>query len=308
MTAPGRPENTGPPQGGPGPGPSYALTGRYRAVRPRVGNGPGHPPAEPVETEVEFAYRPPSSWRLAGAGRVTVTELNHAPWETPGLGYPPGDWPWAFDPSPARLVVHGLTGLPAGPRTVREERPATELEIPGPDGSPLLLVLDDELGIVLSVHGPDGGYVEEITALRLYRTLPDDLFADPDDGAADLADQAELRRYERIRAHYRDRRLPVPAGSWPGPLGLPAPIDGDPDSGFLVLDLDVRPATDRPTGAQLVRQPLPDRPYRAGWAGSPATHLHRWRDAHWQWTLALTGHPLTPDRLAAVAAELAALS
>ncbi|WP_235502945.1 hypothetical protein, partial [Kitasatospora sp. Root187] len=200
-----------------------------------------------------------------------------------------------------RLVVP-VPWSRAGSATVTwEGRPATVLEIPGPDRTPLHVTVDDESGVVLRAHSPATGYLEELTDLRVHRALPDSLFADPvDDGS----DRAELRRYEQIRAHYRQRPLPVP-GAWPGALGSPSAIDGDPVSGFLVVDLEVQPSVGLPTGAQLIRQPLAEPGYDGGWAADPGTYLHRWQDGRWQWTIAVTGRPLTPAQLAAVAEELA---
>ncbi|MBB4945651.1 hypothetical protein F4556_001186 [Kitasatospora gansuensis] len=246
---------------------------------------------------IDFAFRPPSAWQLERAGRVTVTEVTRA-----GLAFPAGDWGWDFTPSPARLVVPVLERRPDRSTVSPEGRPAGVLELSGPDRTPLRVTVDDELGIVLRAHSPATGYLEEITGLRVHPALPDGLFTDPGD---DGSDRAELRRYERIRAHCLGRTLPVPT-AWPGALGRPAPIDGDPATGFLVLDLDVRPSVDLPTGAQLIRQPLTEPGYTGGWAADPGTYLHRWRDGRWQWTVAVTGRPLTPAQLAAVAAELAA--
>ncbi|MBD0690832.1 hypothetical protein [Streptomyces sp. CBMA123] len=133
-----------------------------------MANGPGHPPAEDVETVIAFAFRAPSLWLLEFGGRVAVRETDHAPWEAPsGAGC------------------------------------------------------------------------------------------------------------------------------------------GDPDTGFVVVDLDNEPSPGAPTAAQLVRQPLDEPPYLNGWARNPGYHRQRWRDARWQWTLVLSDHPLTVEQLARVREELA---
>ncbi|MFJ8472092.1 hypothetical protein [Kitasatospora sp. NPDC094011] len=278
-----------------------ALTGRYRAVRPRVGNGPGHPPAEDVETVILFAFRAPSLWRHEFRGRVAVAETDFPPWVEPGLSFPDSGWPWRFDPDPARLVVPTLSELPPGRPTEYGGRAAVLTEMAGPEGTPLDLVVDDRTGMVLRASAPGSAYVEELSDLAFPETLPDDRFVQPEDDGS--ADRAELLRWERIREHYRTRPLPVPA-SWPGPLGRPGPIDGDPDTGFVVVDLDNEPAEGAPTAAQLVRQPLGESPYLAGWALNPGYHLQRWRDGRWQWTLVLSDHPLSVGQLRLVQEDL----
>ncbi|MBO1418545.1 hypothetical protein [Streptomyces sp. FH025] len=275
-----------------------ALTGRYRAVRPRVGSGAGHPPAEHVETATGFAFRAPSLWRLDLGGRIVVRDGNRAPWVSPGLSFPGTGWPWNFDPDPARLVMPGLPeDVMAGRRGRCEGREAVLTEGVGPGDRQLHLVIDRETGIVLRASAPGTAYVEELADLEFPESLPEEQFVEPECGP-DRPD-----RWERISEYYRTRPLPVPA-SWPGPLGRLSPIDGDPDTGFLVLDLDTRPASGAPGAAQLVRQPLADQPYLSGWALNPGHHLHRWRDTHWQWTLILADHPLTVEQLDRIREEL----
>ncbi|MFF2074764.1 hypothetical protein ACFVXG_08400 [Kitasatospora sp. NPDC058162] len=278
------------------------LTGRYRAVRPRVGNGPGQPPAEDVETVIRFAFRAPSLWRHEFGGRVAVAESNFPPWVEPGLSFPGEGWPWRFAPDPARLVVPALPELPAGRPAEHDGRAAVRTEMAGPEGVTLQLVIDGRTGMVLRASAPGTAYVEELSELAFPEALPDDRFVQPDDDGS--ADRAELLRWERIREHYRVRPLPVPA-SWPGPIGRPSPIGGDPDTGFVVVDLDTEPSLGTPTAAQLVRQPLEEPPYFAGWARDPGHHLQRWRDDRWQWTLVLSDNPLTVEQLERVRRELA---
>lgn len=279
-----------------------ALTGRYRAVRPRVGNGAGQAPAEDVETVIRFAFRAPSLWLLEFGGGIAVRETDHAPWEAPGLSFPGDGWPWRFNPRPARLVVPALPELPGGRPTEHEGRAAVPTEMAGPERVTLQLVVDSRTGMVLRASAPGTAYVEELSELAFPEALPDDRFVQPEDDGS--ADRAEQLRWERIREHYRTRPLPVPA-SWPGPIGRPSPIDGDPDTGFVVVDLDTEPSPGTPTAAQLVRQPLEEPPYFAGWARDPGHHLQRWRDARWQWTLVLSDNPLTVEQLERVRRELA---
>ncbi|MFE6050898.1 hypothetical protein ACFQ6N_09095 [Kitasatospora sp. NPDC056446] len=267
-------------------------------MRPRVDNGPGHPPAENVETTIEFAFQAPSLWRLDLGGSIAVRDGNHTPWTPPGLSFPGDGWPWAFDPDPARLVLPALPDPEIGHRTSHDGREAVQAGLAGPEGVRLHLVIDGETGMVLRATAPGTAYVEELTGLGFPESLPVEQFIQPEYG------QEPPDRWERIREYYRTRPLPVPA-SWPGPLGQPSPIDGDSDTGFLVLDLDARPSPDAPTAAQLVRQPPAEPPYSAGWARNPSHHLHRWRDAHWQWTLVLSDHPLTVEQLRLVREELA---
>ncbi|MCX4749119.1 hypothetical protein OG455_27025 [Kitasatospora sp. NBC_01287] len=217
------------------------------------------------------------------------------------MSFPSGELPWAFSPSPARLIVPELGPtdlLPTGEATRWEQRSARRVELPGPSiGGALRLVVDSQLPIVLCADVPGTEYREELTGLLVHTALPESLFALPVD---DPADHGELRCYERTRAHYLSSPLPIPA-AWPGALNRPSPIDGDPETGYLVLDLDPVPVPDGFTGAQLIRQPLTDPPYRTGWASDPRTYLHRWRDASWQWTVLVTGRPLTPAELGRLA-------
>ncbi|MGW2373857.1 hypothetical protein [Kitasatospora sp. NPDC001683] len=180
-----------------------------------------------------------------------------------------------------------------------------QTEMAGPEGTSLHLVIDSRTGMVRRASAPGTAYVEELSDLAFPETLPDDLFVQPhDDGSSD---RAELLRWERIREHYRARPLPVPVASWPGPLGRPSPIDGDPGAGYLVVDLDTESSPGAPTAAQLVRQPLDEPPYLSGWATDPGHHLQRWRDGRWQWTLVRADNPLTVWQLERVREELASL-
>lgn len=226
-----------------------------------------------------------------------------------GIGQ--GACPWAFVASPARLILCANSPLlsaaqPLGPaRPISYEgRKAWEICLRTPPPVPhLRLVVDDSAGILLRAQSLDGDYREQLTQLD-FRDVPDDHFR----WSSDLADaqRRRLAALERLDAyHAGGRPLPVPA-RWPGDLGRPQPFDGDPGTGFVVVDLNVEPRpNDTLRGALLVRVPLTERPYTGGRMLDPELFVHRWLDARWQWALILERRPLTRQELRSVEESLA---
>ncbi|WP_101391885.1 hypothetical protein [Streptomyces sp. TLI_146] len=264
---------------------------------------------------MRFAFRPPHQWRLDTADGIVLTDEETAPRaERPGPHFPTDDasYPWDFDPTPARLILCAHSPLLAdatlirSPRAVGHDgRRAWEVVLrTGPPPGELHLIVDADTGILLKSYAPAHDYAEELTDLT-FGALPEAHFRWGPGLAARRRER--IRALEQLDAHYRTHPLPLPA-HWPaGRLGdCPFPYDGDPETGFVVVDLDlVEPGPeDRLRGAQLVRLPLDAPPYEVGRMQDPNQYVHHWRDRNWHWYLILDGRPLDPEELRRVAASL----
>ncbi|WP_282796946.1 hypothetical protein [Streptomyces sp. CC224B] len=296
--------------------PAPALYGRYTVLRPHRDDGNGWPPPYPARHDTRFAHRPPYQWRTETDGNLLLADEETAPrLEQPGPDFPDDDgFPWVFDPHPCRLVHCANSPLladaePLGParRVLYGDREgaagvweiALRLHGPVPE---LRLTVDATAGILLDVRTPDGRYRERLVDLH-FHALPEEHFRWS--AQAEDKKRRQAAHAERLAQHGRTHRLPLPRW-WPTPLGgHPELYDGDPDTGFLVVDLDVQPTTaDRLRSALLVRRPLADPPYEGGHMRDPGLFVHRWRDEWWQWYLVLDGRPLTPKELGLTADSL----
>jgi len=277
------------------------MLGTWTLARPRRDDGRGWPPASLARSVMPFARQPPGKWRL-DAGRHKYVRIDEsqddpAPGQ-PGLWFAPGPYPWDFRSSPLRLT------RPLGSPTLDAARPANEPSPVTHDGrpgwsvildcdlpEPLHLVIDDQAGIVLLAECSSSGYQEQFTGLEFPRTVSDELIGPIRDNAAEKA------RFRRLHEYCRTRPLPLPDG-WPEPILSPIVNDGDPETGFLVINLGGTRTGPGPVGAWLIRQPPDDAAYEDYWlTNNPDHYVHRWQSRNWQWTLAVRDRPLTPDEL-----------
>ncbi|MBW8481122.1 hypothetical protein [Actinomadura parmotrematis] len=283
--------------------PCPPLAGAYTVRCPRRDDGRGWPPPDTVTTVERFEFAPPGHWRRELDGRVIVREEG----ERVSLMYAEDGFPWAFEPSPERLVAPGSGGALAAAHPLADPAPAGHggragwaVPLDAPFAGTLRLVVDAELPLVLLAETPGGAYREELTDLRVLDGVPARRF-DPADAYA--AEHAWERRWQAMRSAYHDRPLPSPA-YWPAPLGEPTLIDGDPATGLLVVMLDVLDAPG-PADARLARTPAGAPPYTGGSFGDPEVYVHRWRAGRWDWSLAVD-EPLAPGELEKVIASMPA--
>ena len=271
-----------------------ALAGTYVASRARRSDG-DWPAASVVEQSVRFVYAPPGRWRMWLDEDVALVEPQLPPVPLHGLRYPGGS-PRGFAPGPERLVLPAgspaLTSVePLGePRQILcRGRSAWVVELGAPWAGTISVTIDELLRIILDVSDEAVGYHEGLVDLQAYDQPTDDLFVSNEEDAR--ASAAHSGRWDRLVDYYREHEVPYP-NWWPDPV-TPHVVDGDVDRRLVVVDLGIDAGSSGPTAALLVRQRPGDPPYRSGRVADPEVFVHRWSEGDWQWTLAVSGAPLS---------------
>lgn len=297
--------------------PRPSLSGTYSLTRPRRDPGNGMEPGFVVAGE-SFTFRPPGRWRRSyhdpigrADGPLSITTPEES--DGGGLSYGEDGFPWDFAESPDRLVLTRPGGplaaavpLSVPEATVCADRTAWAVELDIPLAGRLRVVVDAADYFLLRVASTDGAYREELTDLRFPTRFPATLFDRREEEAARTAWE---ERWRATRLAWQSRPLPVP-GYWPTPRLEPTILDGDPESGLLVidlgLDLDGAEGSGNPLDARLARRGRGEPPYLGGIFSDPSIVVHTWTDPAWQWALATDGPPLTSAELAKVIASMPA--
>jgi hypothetical protein len=91
-------------------------------------------------------------------------------------------------------------------------------------------------------------------------------------------------------------------------------FEGDAEAGWLAVSLDRDDDRDEDRDedapdngismAVLIRRRPGTAAILPGWTADPLAYAHEWRDAEWEWALALWGRPLSPGELERVIASL----
>jgi hypothetical protein len=154
---------------------------------------------------------------------------------------------------------------------------------------PLRVTVDEATGTVLRQAMPEASYLVEVVEFTPDAELPEDIFTW--DGPVSTRHNHQRAEHERINRWLNETDLATPHW-WPRGLGYHGG-DGDPDTGAYRILLEV------PGYPELSRWPA-DTPMPARWdSRHQQRHVHRWRDDHWEWALAVD-EPLTEEDLTRV--------